>query len=693
MIGNFLKYSLYLFIVLFLGGAFLLFTSKGTSPKFNPGKEFNYKRAMSLKNSSFIRNRAYILLKDSTQIAVTYLLPEEENEAGHPIILLASPYTSTVFVPEMKWYERVYSKWVTGSWGPEYDYLNPKAAKAYTALGYAVVLMDFRGTGSSTGFAAPGDVKYIEDFKEILDWLENQSWSNGKIGMEGQSYLGWAQFAAAATKHPALKCIVPAHISFDMHTDNARPGGIKNTDWIESYSNYLKINNSSFWNTNGAIPSFPAVPLTDMDNDGVFIDEIPQLKENKKFATDSNSFTYDDGFERPNNPYISMLIEREKNLRFSEVAANFEFIDDTLHFENRLGTYQDVNPISLLTELKKTKIPVLFVGGFFDYFEGIPQLYSSLKDSNPSYLFMGPRFHVPLKIPDAYKDFFEYNDSYSDAVFMHTLRFFDHYLKEIDNGFEKELPVKIYTPFKGWNNFSNWPVNETTKTTYFLNSKTLSLKREENKDTINYSVDFTHSGRYGDSKINPNNAAFAVNDLLERSSEDLKCLVFETKPLISAKTLTGYPIINLNMSSNLSNTDIYVYLTDVAPDGKAYYIAEAQLRAGWHRLVNNDELVNGAFDVKPELPWHSFKKLNYDPKPFNNGMYQTIRFNLKPHSWRFKKGHKIRISIAGADKDNFEFNPTCCSGDTINSCNNTEFHIATGGDAGSYIELPFINTN
>ncbi len=693
MIKKILKYSIALCVFILLGALFLLVTSEGTNPEFDPGEEFVYERTMSLENSNFNRNRAYIPLKDSTKIAITYLLPQENEDKSYPIILLASPYTSTIFVPEMKWYERAYSKWKTGSWGPEYDFINPKTAKTYTALGYAVVLMDFRGTGSSTGYAAPGDIKYIDDFKEIFDWLEAQSWSNGKIGMEGQSYLGWAQFAAAATKHPALKCIAPAHISFDMHTDNARPGGIKNTDWVESYSNYLKANNSSFWNTAGTAKSFPAVPLTDMDNDGVFIDEIPKMKENQRFATALKSFLYEDGVARPNNPYITMIKEREKNLTYSEIVDNFEFIDDTFYFDNRMASYQDVNPMSLLSELKKTKIPVLFIGGFFDYFEGIPQLYSSLKDSNPAYLFMGPRFHVPVNIPDAYKELFGYKKSYNDAVFIHTLRFFDHYLKGIDNGFENELPVKIYTPFEGWTNFSDWPIKEATQRKYFLNSKILSQKKAKNKDTIVYSVDFTHSGRYGENKLNPNNAVISMKDILERSAQDSKCLVFETEPMKTEKILTGYPIVNLNMSSNLSNADIYVYLTDVAPDGKSYYIAEAQLRAGWHRLVDNDELVNGAFDVKPELPWQSFKQLDYDPEPFKNGKYQTLRFNLKPHSWKFKKGHKIRISIAGADKDNFEFNPASCPENTISSCLNTDFYITTGGNSGSYIELPIRNTN
>ncbi len=688
MLKKILKYSLSLITILTIGGVVILVTSKGTKPTFDAGPEFEYESVIGLKNNNYRRDRAHIPLRDSTKIAITYLLPEHEKKEGYPIILLALPYTSTIFVPGMKWYERAFSKWETGSWGPEYDHISPRSIKTYIALGYAVVLMDLRGTGSSTGYAAPGDTKYIEDFKEVFDYLEKQPWSNGKIGMEGQSYLGWTQFAAASTKHPALKCIAPALINADSYSENIRPGGIKNNFWINEYSAFLENTNKSSWSTSGKIPSYPSVPLTDVDGDGEYLDEIPDLKENEIFAFNLDSLNYKDGVDRPNNPYISMLRERKNSINFAEIANSFEFIDDTLHFDNRIGTTYETNPINLITELKQTKIPVLCIGGFFDYFEGMPQLFSSLKNTNPSYLFMGPRFHIPGDITGDYKALFNYKYSYSDAQFVHTLRFFDHYLKNIDNGFEKELPVKIYTAFEGWNNFSSWPLEDTESTTFYLNNTSLSNKRDIKRDTIKYTVDFSHSTRYGEQGLNPNNPMFRMGDVLERSDQDKKCLVFETEPLEDDKTLTGYPIINLNMSSNQTNADVYAYLTDVAPDGKAYYIAEAQLRAGWHSLVDNDELVHGAFDVEPELPWQSYKRADYDSVPFINGTYRNLKFNLNPHSWKFKKGHKIRISIAGADKDNFEFNPDLCEEDDSNSCLKTDFFIATGGESGSFIELP-----
>ncbi len=693
MIRKILKYFGLLLVAGILFITILLFTSNGKKPSFNPGEEFKYERLDQIGNNNFRRDREYIELKDGNKIAITYLLPEEIDEEGYPIILYASPYTSTIFIPEMKWYERAFSKWSTGNWGPIYDRIAPDMAKTYTSLGYAVVLMDLRGTGSSTGISTPNDPKYIQDFTEVFDWLQAQPWSNGKIGMTGQSYLGWAQFAAGASQHPALKCIAPAMISTDFYTDNVSPGGIKSTNWIEDYSKVFEDIHNSIWNPEGIVPTFPTVPLDDMDNDGEITDEIPIIEKGKYFADSMVDVTYLDGKERPNNPYLNFLRDRQRSQTVSKLVENSRFIDDSTIFDNRVITYSDVGPINLSAKIKESKIPVLLIGGFFDYFEGIPQLYSSLKNSNAAFLFAGPRFHLPVDIPEPYKELLGYKHSYNDAQIIHTLRFFDHYLKGIDNGFDKEEPVKIYTSFKGWQSYSTWPIKESKYNTFYLQPGKLSSTNTQLADTLIYRVDYTHSGRYGKNKLSPNNAMLFMNNILERSEQDKKCIIFETEELASPMTMTGYPIVNLRLSSNQPNADVYVYLEDVAPDGMAYYIAEAQLRAGWHKLFDNDMIVDYAFDVEPELPWHSYKSTDYDPTPFNDGAFQTLRFNLKPHSWTFRKGHKLRISIAGADKDVFEFNPECCPENKFEHCKETDFYIVTGGENGSFIELPIMREN
>ena len=73
--------------------------------------------------------------------------------------------------------------------------------------------------------------------------------------------------------------------------------------------------------------------------------------------------------------------------------------------------------------------------------------------------------------------------------------------------------------------------------------------------------------------------------------------------------------------------------------------------------------------------------------PLANDAGISMRFDLTPTSWGFKKGHKLRISIAGADNENFEFNPALCPDGKLENCKNTTLNIHRGNVRASRIEL------
>ena len=58
--------------------------------------------------------------------------------------------------------------------------------------------------------------------------------------------------------------------------------------------------------------------------------------------------------------------------------------------------------------------------------------------------------------------------------------------------------------------------------------------------------------------------------------------------------------------------------------------------------------------VQPALPWHGYRKTDFDPAPFANGKVVRLVFDMMPVSWVFHAGHRIRLSLAGADQDSFE---------------------------------------
>ena len=99
----------------------------------------------------------------------------------------------------------------------------------FVAGGYAVLIVDLRGTGASDGITSGSlDVREGEDAADVIAWAAAQPWSDGGIGMFGSSYECMTAFAAAALRPPALKAIVGLEGFFDGYRDTAYPGGARN---------------------------------------------------------------------------------------------------------------------------------------------------------------------------------------------------------------------------------------------------------------------------------------------------------------------------------------------------------------------------------------------------------------------------------------------------------------------------------
>ena len=90
---------------------------------------------------------------------------------------------------------------------------NLKSAKEAAARDYVGVLASARGKYLSTDKIVPWETE-VDDTWAVVDWISRQPWSDGKVGMYGNSYDAFAQWAAAKNPHPALKTIVPGGASF-----------------------------------------------------------------------------------------------------------------------------------------------------------------------------------------------------------------------------------------------------------------------------------------------------------------------------------------------------------------------------------------------------------------------------------------------------------------------------------------------
>lgn len=102
--------------------------------------------------------------------------------------------------------------------------------------GYATVLVDDRGTGTSGGTWDAWGERMQADYRELLDWIVAQRWSDGRIGVAGTSYMGITSLLAAASGHPAVKAVFATVPMADGYRDIVLPGGQLNASFIPAWT-------------------------------------------------------------------------------------------------------------------------------------------------------------------------------------------------------------------------------------------------------------------------------------------------------------------------------------------------------------------------------------------------------------------------------------------------------------------------
>ena len=96
-----------------------------------------------------------------------------------------------------------------------YAYM-PAIGRYWARRGYACVVQDVRGKYGSEGEWDPFRHE-VDDGYDAIEWTAHQSWCDGRVGMTGESYFGHTQWAAAASHHPALRCISPGDMGCDVY--------------------------------------------------------------------------------------------------------------------------------------------------------------------------------------------------------------------------------------------------------------------------------------------------------------------------------------------------------------------------------------------------------------------------------------------------------------------------------------------
>jgi uncharacterized protein len=546
------------------------------------------------------RTSFYLTMRDGCRIAVDLNLPQDFKPGDRiPALLRQTRYYRSF---DLGWK----LQFLTRNW--------PFQRKLFLARGYAWLDVDVRGTGASFGsWMYPWSPDEIRDGAEIVDWIVRQPWSNGRVGAIGTSYDGGSAELLLLNRHPAVKAVAPEFTFFDGYSDLAFPGGIRlqsfTTAW-QKLNRALDINyEKSFTSLMPRIvrSSYHGVRPVDADVHGALRDQAIQ--------------------------------EHERNLDVAAMAQAITYRDDAPWPPG--VTLDAFSPFSYASRIGGSGAAIYFVEGWFD--AGLSQAalnaFQTLR--NPVRVTIGPWGHgSPLGgVPTGRSRHSAINPD--DQL----VRFFDFYLKAADSPAPPGGIAYFTLVANRWNTTDHWPPSGVRPLTFYLDrDRRLGAEPPHADETTDvYRVDLT-AGTGPASRWDLGGEVVYLN----RRRGDRKLLCYTSRPLAGDLEVTGTAKVNLFLRSTENDGEFFAYLEDVDRKGHVSYVTEGELRA-LHRALGSDP------PYPQPAPYHSFKRK--DGLPITPGELASIDFAMIPTSYLFKKGHAIRLALAGADRDHFAVLP------------------------------------
>jgi len=444
----------------------------------------------------------------------------------------------------------------------------------YAKRGYGFVIQDVRGR-----FGSPGEWRPFfheaDDGYDTIEWVANQLWSTGKVGMIGASYLGWVQWWAASRKPPHLVTIIP---------NVAPPDPFYNVPY--EYGAFF-MGGAIWWadilqtNATGDLSGTALGKIMDKKYTKI-LRSLPVIELDKSVL----------GKE---NPYWREWIRHPNNDDFW-APANF------------------------LDRLKDVNIPVFHQSGWFDG-DGIGTKLNyqrmSAHNAPNQKLVVGPLGHTPQSARFAFgRDFGQ--DALMDLSRAYV-RWFDRWLKGIDNGIDKEPLVSLFVMSSNkWLHGSSYPLPQTKFEPWYLGREgKLSRELPEEKSA---------PAKYIYDPGDPTPSPEAYEDLEEskspRSAEELKkkaeghhdevlktrkdILVYTTEPFAKSYTFVGPVSAVLYASSSAKDTDWYVTLYEYDEKGKYLRLGQGKIRARFRKSTHKPEFLKPGeiYEYTLDL-WHT----------------------------------------------------------------------------------------
>ncbi|MDH3419775.1 MAG: CocE/NonD family hydrolase [Gammaproteobacteria bacterium] len=423
--------------------------------------------------------------------------------------------------------------------------------------GYACVRVDSRGCGNSPGYVDHFSPRETRDFVECIEWAGTRSWSNGKVGLNGISYYGINQWQVASQQPRYLAAMCIWEGSADWYRDMTHHGGILSTFWANWYD--MQVKTVQY----GLGKRGPKNPVTGVPACGdVTLDEDQLTANRSDFGAEIRSHALDDDYHR-------------------ERSAHWEKIDVPFLSAANWGG-QGLHPRG--------------------NFEGFMRAAS-----NSKWLEAHGLEH--------------WTEFYTDYGVRLQKRFFGHFLKGEDNGWDKQPRVKLQ--IRHVDKFVErdedaWPIARTQWTRLYLTPDGMALSQTQVSGNADLSFEALGDG-----------------------------LTFLTEPLEAEMEVTGPSALKLRVSSTTSDADIFAVLRVFGPDGDEVVfqgaidphtpIGQGWLRASHRRLDENLSL--------PYRPYHTHD----EREPLTPGEPVDLDIEIWPTSIVIPKGYRIGLSVRGKD--------------------------------------------
>lgn len=524
----------------------------------------------------------------------------------------------------------------------------PAMMHYYASRGYAVVSQDVRGR-----FKSDGVWEWVtDDGRDGVDacaWIGKQSWSNGKIGTIGTSYVGGTQHAIAMEKAPELTTVIPVDAVSNMGYQSMRNAGafeLRFWNWI--LTNFAGSRQARD-------PSVRALLQEMSDNRKSYLLNLPLRK-----GTTPLKLTPE---------YEDWLVDAMKHGGNDAFWTQNAIIDSP-------EKYKD--------------IPVYLVGGWYDSWGGNTSMnyqVLSTKIKGPVYLIMGPWIHGQQGNSQHGQVSFGKGAAIADP-WAWRLEWYDKWLKGIDNSVGKAAPfatpVRIFVMGTGdgrktpdgmlnhggsWREEKEWPLARTQATKYYFQqggglsttmpaaaaaSTSFVFDPKKPVPTIGGNIS-SGDGIMLQGAWDQRTGPHIWNDTTPMPlSARNDVVVFQSEPLDRDTEVTGEIVVKLWASSSAVDTDFTAKLLDVYPPSADY--------PGGFDLNLEDGIVRARFrdGLKQETLMEP-------------GTIYEFNIRMYPTSNVFKKGHRIRIDVSSSNFPRFDVNPN--TGEPLND--NRRWTIAT----------------